>query len=158
MRMHVLHHAAEGPVTGAWMAAELRRHGYRISPGTLYPAMHALEAEGLLASHEAVDQGRAVRRYAATPAGRRALVSARTALAELSEELLGRPPSGATSRPGIANPAVHQLGLAAHALRQGARGCADQRDAGALTAAAVVVDSLGRMVAELMSTGTAPPR
>jgi DNA-binding PadR family transcriptional regulator len=28
------------------MIEELRRHGYRISPGTLYPMLHALERKG----------------------------------------------------------------------------------------------------------------
>jgi hypothetical protein len=37
MRLHVLHHAAERPIFGLGMVEELARHGYRISPGTLYP-------------------------------------------------------------------------------------------------------------------------
>jgi hypothetical protein len=32
------------------MIEELRRHGYRISPGTLYPMLHALERKGYLRS------------------------------------------------------------------------------------------------------------
>ena len=40
MRLHILHHAVEGPVFGLGMAEELARHGYRISPGTLYPLLH----------------------------------------------------------------------------------------------------------------------
>jgi PadR family transcriptional regulator, regulatory protein PadR len=35
VRIHVLHHAAEGEVYGQWLIEELARHGYRISPGTL---------------------------------------------------------------------------------------------------------------------------
>ena len=35
IRLHVLHHAVEGPIFGLGMAEELARHGYRISPGTL---------------------------------------------------------------------------------------------------------------------------
>jgi hypothetical protein len=27
VQLHVLHHAAEHPIHGAWMAAELARHG-----------------------------------------------------------------------------------------------------------------------------------
>src|ERR1039458_10510494 len=37
IRLHVLHHAAEEPIFGLGMVEELARHGYRISPGTLYP-------------------------------------------------------------------------------------------------------------------------
>jgi len=41
IRLHVLHHAAEGDLYGQWMIEELARHGYRVSPGTLYPMLHA---------------------------------------------------------------------------------------------------------------------
>ncbi|MGW6485673.1 hypothetical protein [Streptomyces sp. NPDC055056] len=34
VRLHILHHAAEEEVHGAWMTEELARHGYDISPGT----------------------------------------------------------------------------------------------------------------------------
>jgi PadR family transcriptional regulator, regulatory protein PadR len=63
VQLHVLHHAAEHPIHGAWMAAELARHGYRISPGTLYPTLHRLEAAGLLSGHDDLETGRRVRRY-----------------------------------------------------------------------------------------------
>jgi PadR family transcriptional regulator PadR len=36
----VLHHASEAPVFGMGMLEELGRHGYKISPGTLYPLLH----------------------------------------------------------------------------------------------------------------------
>jgi len=47
MRLHVLHHATEGPIFGLGMVEELARHGYRISPGTLYPFALWLGEEGL---------------------------------------------------------------------------------------------------------------
>ena len=50
VRVHVLHHAAEGEVYGQWMIEELARHGYRLSPGTLYPMLHSMEEKGYLAS------------------------------------------------------------------------------------------------------------
>ena len=55
VQLHVLHHAAEHPIHGAWMAAELARHGYQVSPGTLYP-LHRLEAAGLLSGHDDLKQ------------------------------------------------------------------------------------------------------
>ncbi|MEY9847814.1 PadR family transcriptional regulator [Streptacidiphilus sp. MAP5-3] len=88
VRLHILHHATEREIHGAWMADELARHGYRISPGTLYPTLHRLEAEGLLTSEQQVVDGRALRVYRATSAGRRALAEDRRALAELARELL----------------------------------------------------------------------
>ncbi|MEZ5168970.1 MAG: PadR family transcriptional regulator [Acidimicrobiales bacterium] len=90
VRLHVLHHAAEGGVHGAWMAAELAEHGYSISPGTLYPTLHRMEEEGLLRSANEVVEGRTRRVYTITPAGRRALRDAKRLLAELADEVLDR--------------------------------------------------------------------
>ena len=97
VRLHVLHHAAAGEVSGAWLSRELARHGYRISPGTLYPLLHALEEAGLLASATRADNGRVLRYYRATPGGRAALAGARAALAELAAELLA--PDGGDDGP-----------------------------------------------------------
>lgn len=91
IRLHVLHHASQAPVHGAWMAAELERHGYRISPGTLYPTLHRMEAEGLLASERVVVDGRTRRIYHATSAGREALAGGILALQEMAHEMLGVP-------------------------------------------------------------------
>ena len=88
VRLHILHHAVAEEVHGAWMAEELARHGYRISPGTLYPALHRMEEEGLLTSRRRVVAGHARRTYRATPAGRRSLREAKKALQQLADELL----------------------------------------------------------------------
>ncbi|MEH0416714.1 PadR family transcriptional regulator [Streptomyces sp. B21-083] len=89
VRLHILHHAAGEEIHGAWMTEELARHGYRISPGTLYPTLHRLEADGLLVSEQRVVDGRARRVYRATDAGKQALAEDRKALAELAREVLG---------------------------------------------------------------------
>ena len=52
IRLHVLHHAAHEPIFGLGMVEELARHGYRISPGTLYPLLHGLEKKGYLRAVE----------------------------------------------------------------------------------------------------------
>src|SRR2546423_1430589 len=71
VQLHVLHHAAEGEIHGAWITEELARHGHRISPGTLYPTLHRMENEGLLRSRTKIVDGRRRRLYTATaPAGR----------------------------------------------------------------------------------------
>lgn len=91
VRLHILHHAAredEAGVHGAWLTTELARHGYDISPGTLYPTLHRLEADRLLTSEQQVVDGRVRRVYRATPAGRTALDADRKALAELAREVL----------------------------------------------------------------------
>jgi DNA-binding PadR family transcriptional regulator len=88
VQLHVLHHAAEGEVHGAWISEELARHGHRISPGTLYPTLHRMEDEGLLRSRPKIVEGRRRRLYTATARGRRALEQARRTLRELADELL----------------------------------------------------------------------
>jgi DNA-binding PadR family transcriptional regulator len=89
VRLHILHHAAHGAVHGAGMAAELAHHGYRISPGSLYPTLHKMETEGLITSRPEVVDGRARRSYVATADGRRALAAAKRQLRELADEVLG---------------------------------------------------------------------
>ena len=100
VRLHVLHHAAQGRVSGAWLSEELARHGHRISPGTLYPLLHGLEEQGLLTSSTRLEQGRILRHYSATAAGRRVLGEARIALAELADELLADQQQGTTGTRG----------------------------------------------------------
>ena len=87
-QVHVLHHAAQGEVHGAWLAVELRRHGYDISTGTLYPMLHRMEENGLLVSRQELVEGRNRRVYAATDIGRAELDHLRVAVAELAEEVL----------------------------------------------------------------------
>ena len=62
-KVHILHHAAAHPVIGQWVVTELRRHGYDISPGTLYPLLKRLERNGWLRSEVAVGEGQRRRRY-----------------------------------------------------------------------------------------------
>ena len=88
VQLHVLHHAAEQEIDGAWMSQELANHGHRISAGTLYPTLHRMEEEGLLASREVTVDGRRRRKYEATPEGRRVLKQTRQALRELADEVL----------------------------------------------------------------------
>ncbi len=87
IRLHVLHHAAEGELFGFWMIQELRRHGYEISPGTLYPMLHGMERRGWLTSREQIKKGRSRRVYTITPTGRKALSDAKDKVRELFSEL-----------------------------------------------------------------------
>jgi DNA-binding PadR family transcriptional regulator len=88
VRLHILHHASEHEIHGTWMRDELAEHGHRISPGTLYPVLHQLQADGLLTSRQQVVEGRTRRLYRATDAGRRELAACRRAVAELAREVL----------------------------------------------------------------------
>jgi len=75
--IHILYHAAEQPVYGAQLMRELARHGYNLSPGTLYPTMHSLERQGYLTSEVQVVEGRQHKYYAITAQGQVALTEAR---------------------------------------------------------------------------------
>ena len=61
IRLHVLHHAVEGPIFGLGMIEELGRHGYRISPGTLYPLLQGLEKKGYLEATSSATASRCAR-------------------------------------------------------------------------------------------------
>jgi PadR family transcriptional regulator PadR len=88
IRLHILYHACKGSIFGLEMIEELGRHGYKLSPGMLYPLLHGLESRGLLYSSEK-KVGRVRRRlYRATPAGRKALRAAKEKVRELFSELL----------------------------------------------------------------------
>lgn len=87
VKLHVLHHAARAPVFGLELIRELATHGYRLSPGTLYPVLHHLEQQGYLKSRKEVVGGKARRCYTATRAGKKALGAARTKARELLDEI-----------------------------------------------------------------------
>jgi DNA-binding PadR family transcriptional regulator len=87
IRLHILHHACEEPFYGLWMIEELAHHGYKLSPGTLYPILHGLERAGYLRSTTQRQNGRIRRFYRATPAGRKTLKSAKNKVRELFGEM-----------------------------------------------------------------------
>jgi DNA-binding PadR family transcriptional regulator len=97
VRLHVLHHADEGPIFGLAIIEELRRHGYQISAGTMYPILHGLERKGYLASSNEQVNGRERRTYRITPLGRKTLAAGREKVRELFGELI----AGHSARPRI---------------------------------------------------------
>ncbi len=87
IRLHVLYHASQEPVFGLDMIRELARHGYSLSPGTLYPVLHRMEEEGFLQSEKQVVNGKVRKYYRATEAGRQALAEAYAKVRELVNEI-----------------------------------------------------------------------
>lgn len=87
IRIHLLYHACAGPIFGLGMIDELSRHGYRMSPGTLYPLLHRLEKKGLLRSRQVRVDRWLRREYRATTAGRNALRTAKKRVRELFGEI-----------------------------------------------------------------------
>lgn len=91
VRVHLLHHASEQPIYGIAMIEELARHGYRLSPGTLYPILRGLEEAGFLRCQPVVVGGKVRKYYSLTAAGRRALEGFKTKIRELVGEALYGP-------------------------------------------------------------------
>src|SRR5512133_824217 len=87
IKLHILHHAGREPAYGLWLIDELAEHGYRLSPGTLYPILHSLEKEGLLVTESRVVNGKARKYYYLTEAGRSALVQGKEKAKELLDEI-----------------------------------------------------------------------
>jgi len=89
-KIHILHHADEAPIVGHGMLEELREHGYRVSPGTLYPMLARMERLGWLApigparENPAKKAGRPLR---LTAPGKAALREVRARLQELEDEV-----------------------------------------------------------------------
>ena len=48
VKLHILYHADKEEVFGVGLMGELARHGYEVSPGTLYPTLAKLERGGFL--------------------------------------------------------------------------------------------------------------
>lgn len=88
VKTHILYHASKRPVYGLWLIEELSRHGYQLSPGTIYPMLAGLEKQGLLSQERRVVEGRVRKYYRLTPEGRAALEAATEKALELVRELL----------------------------------------------------------------------
>lgn len=92
IRVHVLHHAEEKPVYGVWMMNELTKHGYDVSPGTLYPILHRMVKSGYLQSEKQVVNGKTRKYYRITDEGRDLLRQLRPKIDEMIREVSARHP------------------------------------------------------------------
>ena len=94
IKLHIMFHAAREPVFGLDLIRELARHGYTLSPGTIYPILHKMEREGYLRREDRLVNGKVRKYYTATPLGKRALKEARGKVGELVGEVLeGKSPT-----------------------------------------------------------------
>jgi PadR family transcriptional regulator, regulatory protein PadR len=87
MKLHILHHAGCEAVYGLGLIEELGRHGYRLSPGTLYPILHEMEQEHLLACETRLVKGKVRKYYRLTAIGRTALRDGKRKARELMKEV-----------------------------------------------------------------------
>jgi DNA-binding PadR family transcriptional regulator len=88
VRLHILYHADKEPICGVEIMEELRHHGYKIGPGTLYPVLHGLQSAGLVTSSEQIVDGKRRKNFRITKRGRKLLEEARERLKELASEVI----------------------------------------------------------------------
>jgi DNA-binding PadR family transcriptional regulator len=98
VRVHVLFHASIAPVYGVGLITSLERHGYRLSPGTLYPLLHSMEKAGFLRREDRIVGGKVRKYYEITAQGRRVLDDARNKVTDLVSETT-QPAPGANGVP-----------------------------------------------------------
>jgi PadR family transcriptional regulator, regulatory protein PadR len=87
IKIHILYHSSKEPIYGQEFSDELKRHGYEISFGTLYPIFHKLEEKGLLVSKIKTVRGKNRKYYTITSKGNKVLNEARIKAKELVDEL-----------------------------------------------------------------------
>ncbi len=103
IRVHILHHAAREPVYGLALLQELKRHGYDLSAGTMYPVLHGLERSGYLRRTERVVGGKVRKYYSITKKGLLVLEDMKHKIRELAGEVLeGRELTGPPEAHGAA--------------------------------------------------------
>jgi DNA-binding PadR family transcriptional regulator len=90
-KVHILHHAEERRIYGQWLLEELRRHGFQVSPGTLYPLLARMHKAGWLhvvRNTRGNSSPKARREYALTSKGVRLLAQLRRQVEELHHEVI----------------------------------------------------------------------
>ena len=84
IQIHILRHANREPFFGAWLIEHLKDHGYKISPGTVYPILHKMEGDGLIEKEIKVAEGRQRKLYSITPLGKEILDESTEKIRELA--------------------------------------------------------------------------
>ncbi|AUM95545.1 TPA: helix-turn-helix transcriptional regulator [Clostridium botulinum] len=87
IHIHILHHAKKEPFYGSWMIEELKKHGYEISAGTLYPILHNLQKNGALKVEDKNVDGKIRKYYSITQLGENLLNEAKEKAYELFKEI-----------------------------------------------------------------------
>jgi DNA-binding PadR family transcriptional regulator len=87
LKLFILNEMAICPVYGNKIKRKLQEMGYNISPGTLYPTLHALEKAGLCKSKIKIYKGRVRRYYQITDQGRFTLDETRDIVVNVLQSL-----------------------------------------------------------------------
>jgi len=88
IRIHILHHAAKEQICGIEIIKELGRHGYMVSPGTVYPILHKMTKDDLLFAHNEIVDGKRRIYYSTTSPGIKLLKQACEKIKELYDEVI----------------------------------------------------------------------
>ena len=88
VKLHILYHADKEEVFGVGLMEELARHGYKVSPGTLYPTLAKLEKGGFLACQARTVDHKRRKYYLITPAGIFLLNEMKSKIEELYREVV----------------------------------------------------------------------
>ena len=88
IKIHILYHASKEEIYGTELINEIKRHGYNISPGTLYPTLHLLEKKEYLSVVSKNVEGKIRKYYKITLKGRKALEEAKAKIKELVNEVI----------------------------------------------------------------------
>jgi len=89
IKIHILHHASKEPICGVKIMEEIKRHGYQVSPGLIYPTLHSLERQGYLKGKREVAEGKVRKYYKITEKGLEMLEESKKKIKELVHEVLG---------------------------------------------------------------------
>jgi len=87
IQLHILHHSKEEAIYGVWMMEELKKHGYNIGPGTLYPLLNRMENSNLLKKEKKIVNGKVRLYYSITPLGIKVFKDAKEKAVELFHEI-----------------------------------------------------------------------
>ncbi|NPV90627.1 MAG: PadR family transcriptional regulator [Firmicutes bacterium] len=87
IRIHILYHASKEPIYGLEIIEELGRHGYKTSPGTIYPILHDLTEKGYLDCSPVNVEGKIRKYYSISESGRGVLQECRVKIRELAGEI-----------------------------------------------------------------------
>ena len=95
IKIYTLWRAGQGDVYGLQILEEMKALGFNLSPGTLYPALHALLQERDVTVHERVVEGKRRKCYRLTAKGRKELNEVRERLAVLMRKVFSATPRSA---------------------------------------------------------------
>ncbi len=88
IKMHILYHASQEEIFGIGLIEELGRHGYKLSPGTLYPTLSKMQEAGLLTCECRTVRHKQRKYYKITHAGMALLNEVKVKLKELYDEVV----------------------------------------------------------------------